>query len=69
MLTKNRIRITLEQEKERVIDYLIQNGIHKLDDGRQLYEATLTELQQEQKHVELVRRGYTFNVTRTTENC
>lgn len=69
MLTKNRIRITLEQEKERIIGYLIQNGIHKLDDGRQLYEATLTELQQEQKHVELVRRGYTFNVTRTTENC
>jgi hypothetical protein len=33
-------------DKDFIIEQLIQNGIFKLDDGRQLYELSVPELEQ-----------------------
>lgn len=34
-------------DKEKIIDTLLQNNVFKMSDGRQLYEASATELQKE----------------------
>ncbi|QPA33436.1 Fur-regulated basic protein FbpA (plasmid) [Anoxybacillus caldiproteolyticus] len=41
------MRKAVERKRQRLIKKLIKAGVHKMQDGRQLYELTLTELQQE----------------------
>ncbi|WP_228485745.1 Fur-regulated basic protein FbpA [Thermaerobacillus caldiproteolyticus] len=41
------LRKAVERKRQRLIKKLIKAGVHKMQDGRQLYELTLTELQQE----------------------
>jgi hypothetical protein len=39
------LREAVEKRKSFIIDRLIKSGYTKLEDGRQLYELTLTELE------------------------
>lgn len=40
------LKNAIDKQKDLLIDYLLKNGFTKLSDGRQLYELTLTELEQ-----------------------
>ncbi|MET3508444.1 Fur-regulated basic protein FbpA [Halalkalibacter oceani] len=46
-----------EQQKESIIGQLISAGIYKLVDGRDLYEATLSELESEMRYINSQREG------------
>lgn len=41
------LRRAVETKKQELINQLISTGLTKMPDGRQLYELTLTELQDE----------------------
>lgn len=47
----NLLRQAVESKKQRLIDGLIDQGVTKVPDGRQLYELTLSELQHEYNEV------------------
>lgn len=48
---KTYLREAQERLKESLIERLIALGVTKMNDGRQLYELTLTELTNEYEHV------------------
>lgn len=43
-LTKTRLRIAHDHAKDVLIGRMIKAGLYKNEDGRQLYELTLSEL-------------------------
>ncbi|WP_078430461.1 Fur-regulated basic protein FbpA [Alkalihalobacterium alkalinitrilicum] len=45
------LRRAVEAKKQELIAQLISTGVTKMSDGRQLYELTLTELQDEFRKV------------------
>lgn len=45
------LRTAVEEKRQELIGRLIALGITKMPDGRQLYELTLTELQEEFRKV------------------
>lgn len=51
------LRQAYDKEKQRLIEELIKCGYTKLEDGRQLYELTLTELLDEMRWVNMQREG------------
>ncbi|WP_096201915.1 Fur-regulated basic protein FbpA [Bacillus sp. FJAT-45350] len=53
----NHLRYAVESEKDRIIQELISNGHTKLADGRQLYELTLSELENEMRWVNKKHKG------------
>ncbi|MFC0188213.1 Fur-regulated basic protein FbpA [Fictibacillus aquaticus] len=53
----NRLRTALDLYRKQLISELIKCGIFKDQHGRQLFELTLTELEDEMRWVNLQREG------------
>ncbi|MGC4375899.1 Fur-regulated basic protein FbpA [Fictibacillus sp. Mic-4] len=53
----NILRRAVEQRKEMIIRELISCGVFEHPDGRQLYELTLSELEDEYRYINLHREG------------
>lgn len=56
-MTKTRLRIATDHYKDILIDRLLKEGLLKMEDGRQLYELTLSELEKEWRVIKERKRS------------
>jgi Fur-regulated basic protein A len=57
VITRNQLREAVEYRRNQLISQLISIGTFEDINGRQLYELTLTELEEEMRWINMQREG------------